>query len=336
MASSKEKNRYGYTIEYQTVKTRSIGSQDLPVAIYFETGKDFLRFLETEKEVEIFRNDVDKIRCIFPELSDWLRENPIKIIKHAGHWDSLLSVCTYFRANPTPNLYIRELPIGVHTKFIESNKGIISELLNVILPPQNINQAFTGVADFEKRFNLKCIEPSVRFRILDERVSGVYFSGITDISIPVSQFEQLRLPVERALIVENKTNLLTIALTLPKLEKTIVVFGSGYEVQNLRNVPWFRSMELLYWGDLDAQGFEILSQFRGYFPHTRSILMDKETFDEFFERDSGTPSKITGNLNLTGDELQLYELLKINNWRLEQEKVPLTYVKAYLNRQGCK
>ena len=91
-------------------------------------------------------------------------------------------------------------------------------------------------------------------------------------------------------------------------------------------------MELLYWGDLDAQGFEILSQFRGYFPHTQSILMDWETFEKFFEHDAGTPTKITGKLNLTNDELQLYELLKMNNWRLEQEKVRLSYVKEWLNR----
>ena len=266
-------------------------------------------------------------------LKEWITLHPQKLTEH-DVWPDILKVCKYFIENPKPNLYIRELPIGVHTKFIENNKGIISELLNNILPLENINQAFTGAADFEKRFNLKCLEPLVRFRILDKRISETCFSGRTDVSIPVSQFEQLQIPVERVLIVENKTNLLTIALTFPELAKTIVIFGSGYEIQNLKNALWLKNVELLYWGDLDAQGFEILSQFRGYFPHTQSILMDRETFDEFFEHDAGTPTKITGKLNLTNDELHLYELLKTNNWRLEQEKVRLSYVKEWLNRQG--
>lgn len=41
--------------------------------------------------------------------------------------------------------------------------------------------------------------------------------------------------------------------------------------------------QLYYWGDLDAQGFEILSQFRGYFPQAQSLLMDSETFNRFLK-----------------------------------------------------
>jgi hypothetical protein len=333
-AASKEIKGYGYSLKYQTVRTRSLGNQDLPVTIYFETEKDFLKFIKKEKEVETFRNDVDKILFRFPELSDWLKKYPQKIIENAALWDSLLSVCSYFKTTPKPNLYIRELPVKVHSKFIQNNKGVISELLNNILPSENINQEYTNTKDFEKRFNLKYPEPLVRFRIFDKQINETYFSGINDISIPVTQFEQLQIPVENILIVENQTNLLTIALTFPKLEKTIVVFGSGYQVHYLKNVLWFNNMKLLYWGDLDAQGFEILSQFRGYFPNTQSILMDEETFNEFFEHDSGTPTKITGKLNLTNNEMQLYDLLKTNNWRLEQEKIPLTYVKKWLNNYG--
>lgn len=78
-------------------------------------------------------------------------------------------------------------------------------------------------------------------------------------------------------------------------------------------------------GDLDAQGFEILSQFRGYFPSVKSILMDKLTFDKYFENGKGTPSKISIVSNLTVEERQLYKLLKEKNRRLEQEKIPFEY-----------
>ena len=56
------------------------------------------------------------------------------------------------------------------------------------------------------------------------------------------------------------------------------------------------------------------------------MLMDKTTFEKFFENDSGTPTNVSTKLNLTDGEQQLYELLKANNWRLEQEKIPLYWI----------
>lgn len=133
------------------------------------------------------------------------------------------------------------------------------------------------------------------------------------------------MPIEKVIVLENKTTFYT-ALTLPKLEKTIALFGSGYSVHNLKNVKCFFDKELLYWGDIDVQGFEILSQFRGYFPQVKSVLMDKQTFEHFFETDTGTLTNITTVLNLTTEEQELYNMLKINNWRLEQEKISVAWV----------
>jgi hypothetical protein len=172
----------------------------------------------------------------------------------------------------------------------------------------------------------------VRFRILDKNISQQYFSGIDDLSVAVSQFEQLKLPLKNVLIVENKTNLLTITLTLPELEKTIVVFGSGYKVEILKNVKWFEQVKLFYWGDIDTQGFEILSQFRGYFPLVQSILMSEAIFERYKnDIGEGKPSEISAPLNLTNEERELYELLKTNNWRLEQEKIPIDEFKALVD-----
>src|SRR5690606_38470376 len=139
------------------------------------------------------------------------------------------------------------------------------------------------------------------------------------------------LPIQKVLVVENKTTLYT-TLTLPKMDKTIAIFGSGYSVHNLKNVHWFNNLELIYWGDIDAQGFEILSQFRSYFLQTKSVLMDKQTFDQFFENDNGTRTNISTKLNLTEEEQQLYDTLKTNNWRLEQEKIPFDYVNEFFKK----
>lgn len=321
---SKEKKGFGYTIEFQKVKTKSLGVQDLPILIFFDTEKDFLKFLGKEKEVEGFKSCAEKITETFPELKAWIIKNPIKVINNQTEWDNILTVCQYFIRNPKPNLYIRELPIKVHTKFIERNKAVIYELLDILLT-RHLN---TDHKEFEKRFHLKFREPLIRFKILDKEISQKYFSGIDDLAIPLSQFETLDLPIKKVLVVENKTTLYT-TLTLPKMDATIAIFGSGFSVHNLKNAQWLSTIELLYWGDIDVQGFEILSQFRAYFPHAQSMLMDQRTFQTFFEEHSGTPTSNSTKLNLTEEEQQLYQRLKINNWRLEQEKIPVYWVNEW-------
>ena len=325
---SKEKRGFGFTIDYQTIKTKSIGTQSLPTIIYFDKEKDFLKFLGKEKEVDNFINDWRLIHSHFPELKDWIIRNPTKIIQQQGKWESIIKVCNYFKNYPKPNLYIRELPANVHTKFIESNQSIIAELLDVIIQNHiNLNER-----EFKKRFNLKFREPLVRFKVLDKDISKSFFSNLDDISIPVSQFESLKLPLKQVLIVENKTTLYT-TLTLPKMHKTIAIFGQGNAVTNIQNAKWLNNITVLYWGDIDVHGFEMLSRIRKHFGHTQSVLMDKTTFEKFFENDSGKPTTNTTTLNLTENERELYNLLKTNNWRLEQEKISFFYVNRHFDNE---
>jgi hypothetical protein len=328
ISQSKEKKGYGYTLEFQQIRTKSLGIQDLPISIYFDTELDFLKFLGKEKEVELFKESIAEIIKNFPELKNWIIKNPIKVCSNQGEWENILKVCQYFKQNPKPNLYIRELPIKVHTKFIERNQNVIKELLNILIS-EHINN---GDKEFEKRFNLKFAEPQVRFKVLDQAIAEKFFSGINDIAVPISQFETLNLPVKRVLIVENKTNLYT-TLTLPKMVGTIAIFGSGFSVYNLKNVHWFANLELLYWGDIDTQGFEILSQFRSYFQQTKSVLMDFETFEKFFENDLGTQTNLNTPLYLTDNEQKLYDNLRTNSWRLEQEKIPYDYVNSFFLKE---
>jgi hypothetical protein len=327
-SQSKEKKSFGYSLDLQKVKTKHLGAQDLPISIYFDNQKDFLKFLGKENEVDSFKSNVEIILGELPELKDWIIKYPKKVIDNMNEWQNILKVCQYFKQNPKPNFYIRELPVKIHTKFIERNKGIIRELLDVLISEHVKSEE----KEFENRFNLKYAEPQIRFKVLDKKISDRFFSGIDDIAIPVSQFEKLDLPIKKVLVVENKTTLYT-TLTLPKMNDTIAIFGSGFSVFNLKNVLWFDNLKLLYWGDIDVQGFEILSQFRTYFPLTKSMLMDKKTFDKFFENDDGSPTNISMKLSLTDEEQLLYDILKKNNWRLEQEKIPLDYVNKYFDNE---
>lgn len=324
-SKSKELKGYGYALEFQTVKTKYLGVQDLPISIHFDSAVDFLKFIDKEKEASLFKSNCDTILEAFPELFDWILKFPNKVVENSGEWANIIRVCQYFKKVPQPNLYIRELPISVHTKFIERNQAVLKEILDIVISDYvSINES-----QFEKRFNLKYAEHQVRFRILDQKISQDYFSGFDDMAIPISHFKSLNIPVKKVIVVENKTNLY-MTLSLPKMSDTMAIFGSGFGVNNLKDVKWLSDVELLYWGDIDVQGFEILSQFRSYFPRVKSILMDKDTFDKFFENDAGAPTKVIASLNLNEDEYLLYNQLRSNNWRLEQEKISLERVKEVL------
>jgi hypothetical protein len=323
-SQSKSRTGSGYTVQTGHQNFRRIGDHQLPEFIVFETLDDYIPFIGKKKDWETFLKNYRLVTETIPSLQEWSLDNCLWLCDSEINWTDVLKVCQYFKQNPAPHLYIRELPINVNTKFIERNQVLIKELLNILIS-ESINKT---EKQFERRFNLKYSESQVRFKILDKEISQNLFSGIDDLAIPVSQFETLKPPTKKILIVENKTTLYT-TLTLPKMDRAIAIFGQGNAVVNIKNATWLEENEILYWGDIDVQGFEILSRLRDHFPHVKSVLMDKVTFETFFENDFGTPTNISLKLNLTEQEQELYDILKTNNWRLEQEKVAFDYVNKY-------
>lgn len=318
LSASKRYKKYSFTIDCEKTRTRTMGTQSLPKRIYFENELDYVGYLNKINEVKTFKKLKIETLELFPELKSWLATNPMKLVANMEHWQDILKVVSYFKSNPKPDHYIRELPIKVHTKFIERNKSLIRESLDIILA-KSLNA--DEHSHFETRFHLKYSEPLVRFRLLDSQIAQQYFSGLDDISVRLSDFSRIELPIKRVLVVENLMNL----LTLPKMKNTLSIFGKGFKVLSLKNVEWLKSCQIWYWGDLDAQGFEILSGFRGHYPQTKSLMMDKATFDKFYEDDLETKSKIASLPNLNEAEYQMHQMLFINKWRLEQEKIPIDY-----------
>ncbi|EJW91975.1 hypothetical protein EVA_19929 [gut metagenome] len=282
-ASSREIRGYGYSVTWENVNHKTLGRQALPREIAFITESDLLKFVRKEKEVQQFKKDLIEILTAFPLLSDWAKKYPLKVVDHAGEWSDLLKVLSYFSQHPQPNLYIRELPVEVHTKFIEQHKGILRELLDLLIA----DYVLESEQRFETHFHLKYDEELIRIRFLDERLCKTYGCGIKDISLPVSEFCDLNWNVKAVFIVENKVNF----LTFPPIADAIIIWGHGYGIASLKKAKFLQHAPLYYWGDLDAQGFEILSQFRGYFPQTQSILMDRSTFDVILKEDQARKVK---------------------------------------------
>lgn len=320
---------YGYTVRLETVKTRNFGEQSLPKQILIETEIDYLKLLKKEREVKNFKQNIELILTEIPQLSDWIINNPLQVIKYEKDWQNLLKVCHYFLKNPQPNLYIRELPIQIHTKFIENHQDIITRLLTFLLPSELINQNDKETEQkFEKKFNLKYDEPLIRIRILDPKLTTKYHLPFTDFSIPISELKQLNWQNHHFVITENKMSF----LTLPLLENTLAIWGSGYKVQILKNLKWLSQSTLFYWGDLDIDGFKILAQLRSYFPNVISLMMDQETltlFKDFIGEDT-SGSKVENLTNLTTEENTILAYLFSHKKRLEQEQINQDYVNKYL------
>ena len=77
----------------------------------------------------------------------------------------------------------------------------------------------------------------MRFRILDEDVSLQLIVGIDDLSISISEFQHLSLPIQTVYVVENKINM----LTFPNKRDSIVIWGHGFGVDIMKDVEWLKT-----------------------------------------------------------------------------------------------
>ena len=135
--------------------------------------------------------------------------------------------------------------------------------------------------------------------------------------------------INRVFIIENEI----VYLTLPLDKNSLVVFGSGFQVKTLEKAIWLKEKRVFYFGDLDEHGFEMLALSRSIFPRLESFLMDEETYNKFsnYAVEGKEASSIYDNY-LTKDELELLRKLRQNKAksRLEQERIPLSYIKQKL------
>jgi hypothetical protein len=213
--------------------------------------------------------------------------------------------------------------LGVDTKFVEKNKKEIDLFLMSVLDDDLYDKAIVKLSNngFEKKYGLKYKLPLVRFRILD---SDLYLYGLSDISTNIDEFKNLSFTCKKVYMIENEIT----ALSFPNIKDAIVIFAKGYGVGLFKDVKWLEDKEIYYWGDIDMDGFAILSQARGYFPQIKSIFMNIKTVEEFKELGVQSSDKVYKKLdNLAKEEALLYERLFSDyygkNFRLEQERLPV-------------
>ena len=323
-----------YRIEWRSVNHRVLGANRIPSAIWIDTLEQALGLIGKHRAAERFAAMVERTRETRAELIAWLTKRPLRALALAEEWPQLLAIIDWLSKHPRPEVYLRQVDLpGVHTKLIEGHRTVLAELFDLVLPEEAIDATHTGAFGFCRRYGFLDKPARVRFRMLDPTVRLLPMASDQDITLTQAAFSSLAPPVTTVFITENEINF----LAFPNVRDSMVIFGAGYGFANLATVHWLQEKNILYWGDIDTHGFAILNQLRGFFPHTVSFLMDRETLLAHRQFWGSEPQPQTGDLlRLTTEEQALYDQLRQHTWgvsvRLEQEKIGFRFLAATLQR----
>ncbi|MFA7428581.1 MAG: Wadjet anti-phage system protein JetD domain-containing protein [Rhodospirillaceae bacterium] len=324
-----------YRVVHETINHRQLGVNRVPQSVVIYRPEDALRILGRQSDADIVVRLAAVTLAAFPTLQDWLLRRPLTLLEHAEDWPRVLAVLEWFRTHPQSQVYMRQVDApGVDTKFIESRRGLLMGLLDIVLPAEAIDPTATRATGFEQRYGLVREPVLVRFRFLDPALRTMLPIGaISDFSVPAEEFARLSLPVRRVVITENKTN----GLAFPDMAASMVIFGLGYGLDRLADCQWLHTVEVLYWGDIDTHGFAILDRLRRKLPHSQSFLMDRLTLLKHEAHWAQEKEPCSQELfHLTDAEQALYDDLQSNRLgervRLEQERVRFRHVHAEMLR----
>lgn len=312
--SSSLKRPNSYSIELKKVNTRQFGTQSVPSRIYFKSLNDYINTLGKELEFGHLQRNVSLIKTNFPNLKLWVEANPRKIIVNQDKWPDIIHVLKFLdESYERDRFYVRELPVKVHTKFIEENKAIIDELFAIVVPQKYYERG----SNFYERLGLKEPAQLVRIRYLDSKL--FWDDKITDLTFTLDEFKNLAPNVSKVFILENLLNF----ISFPEVKDAIVIWGKGFEVEKLKYIEWLNGKEIYYWGDLDTYGLAILSQLREFYPAAISLFMNLEDIYNYHQHGVEFIDKKERHLpGLRPAELSAYKYLSKGNIRIEQEKIP--------------
>jgi len=316
-------------LEMRTVGGRVIGGNQLPCRVWVDTRESMWALLGVNADVKRYEGLLAATRERLSALVPWVQDHPLRVLDQSVVWVRAIEVVRWLQAYDGAPLYLRQVDAqGVDTKFLETNRSLLGDLLNHVLPPERIDLSKPR-GDLEGRFGFRSKPELVRLRTLDPVCALP--GGFTELTVRLGELSMLIPPARRFLVVENETTF----LALPDLPETVAILGGGYGLGRLARLAWLSEVELLYWGDLDTHGFAILDGLRSHFAHVVSVLMDRQTLLVHQAHWGHEPTPTRAVLqHLTAEEGELYSDLLASafgpNIRLEQERIRFGWVKRVL------
>ena len=319
-------------VETREFRHRIFGANSVPAEVWIDSFDVAATFILKRKDAARFVALIEETKQFQPKLLDWLARRPMLALALADDWSRLLEIVVWLQAHPRPGVYLRQVDIpGVHSKFIEAHRNVLTELFDMVLDPETVDFTASGVSGFATRYGFRDKPLRIRFRLFDPNQTPL--ARVQDITLDAASFAQLNPMVSQVFIIENEINF----LAFPLLKDSLVIFGSGYGFEMSRHANWLSRCRIYYWGDIDTHGFAILDQLRNQFAHVESLLMDRATLLKFEPLWGEEERQTLRDLpRLTPEELSLYNDLRDNrirkNIRLEQERIGFGWLEAVLKR----
>lgn len=318
---------HGLTVEEENRRVgTSSAAQTMPVAAAAATPAAAAALLggpwPARREVAATR--AGQVRALFPHLVPGPALT--SLVRTVTGWSALdfellCQAGAWFAAHDATGLTPRQVPIpGMHAKWLNTRQGQVCLLAG-------IDTLALATAHASR----------VHFTYLDPE--HLRAGGRRHDSHTVGDHVQLAYAPSVVIICENKD---TVA-TFPPVASAIAVEGNGRGAGAIASLGWVTAApHVAYWGDMDADGLEILQEFRAAGVPATSLLMDLGAYrawalfgtrhDRFGRELMGRDPRPTPDLS--GGERALYEQLCDPAFtgyrRVEQERIPLPVALADL------
>jgi hypothetical protein len=318
-----------FEVTYRTLKSKNLGSNSVPAQVRIESFTQLCALIGTQRDVRSLDEILNQTNATIPSLVPWVVTHPLSAVEHQGIWRDLLATVTWIATNDTEALYLRQIDVeGLDTKFVDRHRKLLDELLTTVLPEHRIDPDFSA-ADFARRFRFRPKPAYTRLRLLNPQPA--FPKHLSEITLRTEELAALELDADTVFVIENEITY----LAFPAVLNSVVIFGSGFSLAALRDIPWMDSREIVYWGDIDTHGFDILNRLRARFESVHSIMMDHHTLlahpRQWVTEPSPTNRALT---NLNDAEGALYHDLIEDRYghavRLEQERVRFSWLQQAL------
>ncbi len=316
-AGRREDSRY--TLQWQSIGGRQIGRNQVPVRAVVSSIEQAGALLGVATAVRRF-DELLGLTHRHPQVRQWVVDNPLRALELAPEMPQLISAYTWLDGHRQSHRYLREISApGVDTKFAERHRPVLAAMLGVSATASG----FLAGLGLRSKPGLVRLRPAPSLGLPDP---------LTELAARSGELAQLRVEPRTAVIVENEISYLSIDIP----EDGVVIWGKGFEVDNVVRLQWLADADVHYWGDIDTHGFAILDRLRAWLPRARSVLMDRETLLAHRDRWVSEDRPATSTLNrLTLDEHDLYvELVEEGlgeRVRLEQERIDWRWVEQRLS-----
>ncbi|SCL26227.1 hypothetical protein GA0070624_3264 [Micromonospora rhizosphaerae] len=328
----------GVELVRKTVTIRGVAG-DFPATLCADLDSAVTLLADTRTSAEPPTVDIGRARALASAMrsaSAILTPATLRAVYRlrAIDMEVLFKAVTWLRQHPDASTWtLRQLPVpGMHTKWLDTHGALLRDVAGRDVRDE-VRPRLTAV-------HLTYVDP-------DHAASGRRRHD----AWTTGDVHDIAYRPRLVLVVENRD----CRLWFPPVDDTIVVEGGGKAASALlANVPWIRAAgHVVYWGDIDADGYAILNQFRATLAEptpdgapakpVTSILMNATDLHHYSQH--GVNHDKAGRLikpspepllHLTEAETTAYNSIATAGptpfRRIEQEAIPITHAVTRLQQ----